>query len=301
MKYNLNLRELKIFVTVCKTGSMSKTAEKLYVTQPAISQTISDLEEKLNVKLFDRIKRNLNLTHSGKILLKYSQKVLLLIDETQNTIEDIANMKQGQLSIGASMTIGTYLVPNIIQNFSQEFENIKLPFIIDNTSIIERMILDNEIDIGLVEGPIKSEDIIVKPFFDDKLYLVCSLKHKWANKKKINPKEIKTEELIMREEGSGTRAVIENNLYQANLEYNIKHVLNNIEAIKKTIEANMGISFLPKISIEEEIKQNKLVAKEIEGINFTRQFRIIYHKDKYRSPLFKEFINYLHQKTKTSS
>lgn len=294
----MNLRQLKIFVTVCKTESMSQAARELYMTQPAISQTISELEAKLNVKLFDRIKKRLNLTYPGKVLLRYSKRILNLIEETEHTIEDIANMNQGQLRIGASMTIGTYLLPEILSKFNQESKEIDLPFIIDNTSVIEKMILNNEIDFALVEGPIHSNDINVEPFFNDELYLIISTKHKWNNQETIKPCEIKKENFIMREEGSGTREVIENTMAKFDLTYQTTHILNNIEAIKKAIEANVGISILPEIAVKEEVNNGKVSKINIEGVDFKRKFRIIYHKDKYHSQLFKKFISYLKQEIK---
>jgi DNA-binding transcriptional LysR family regulator len=289
----MNLRQLKIFVVVCKTKSMSTTAKELYMTQPAISQTISNLEDSLNVKLFDRIKRRLELTYAGKILLRYSKRILNLVDETENTIEDIVNMNQGELRIGASMTIGTYLLPQIIEDFQQKHQGIKLPFTIDNTSVIEEMILDNDIDLALVEGPIHSKDISIEHFFDDQLYLMCSTKHRWSNLEKLAPEKIKEEDFIMREKGSGTREIIENSMAKFDLSCRVTHVLNNIEAIKKAIAANLGVSILPKICAKDELKQRKITKVKLQKIKFKRKFSIIYHKDKYHSKLFNEFTDHL--------
>jgi DNA-binding transcriptional LysR family regulator len=291
----MNLRELKIFVTVCESKSMSAAATKLYITQPAISQTISELENKLNVKLFERIKRRLKLTYSGKVLLKYSKRILNLVDETQNTIEDIVNMNQGQLRIGASTTIGTYLLPQIMSKFQQKHKEIDLPFIIDNTSIIEKMILNNTIDLGLVEGPVHSEDIFIEHFFDDQLYLMCSTRHKWSDWKTINPVKLKEANLIMREKGSGTRKIIENIITKFDISYQITHTFNNIESIKKAIEANLGVSILPEISVKKEMIKGKITKLNLSGIEFKRKFSIIYHRDKYHSKIFKKFIKHLYK------
>lgn len=289
----MNLRELKIFITVCETKNMSAAAKKLYMTQPAISQTISALEDKLNLKLFDRLNRSLKLTYPGKVLLNYSKRILNLINETKNAMDDISNLDQGQLRIGSSMTIGTYLLPQIIEEFQQKYEDVDLPFIIDNTSVIEQMVLDNKIDLGLVEGPINSDNIVVEKFFADQLQLVCSTKHKWSHWKSLSPEKINEEDFIMREEGSGTRKVIENILTNSNISYHITHVFNNIEAIKKAVAANIGISILPEISTKEERKKGKITKVNISGIEFTRNFSIIYHKDKYRSEIFNKFIEHL--------
>ncbi|AGB41601.1 transcriptional regulator [Halobacteroides halobius DSM 5150] len=295
----MNLRQLKIFKKVCQTGTMSQAADQMYITQPAISQTISDLESKLEVKLFERLNQKLVLTYAGKILLEYSNKILLLVDEVENSIEGISNLKQGKLRIGASMTIGTYLLPNIINQFNNEYKSIEINLTIDNSSIIEELILDNQIDIGLVEGPTQSKDITTDSFFVDHLNLVCSPQHRWANQKLITPTQFHNESFIMREEGSGTREVIEDILAKHKLSYKIKHVLNNIEAIKKAVSANIGISVLPKIAIQEEIDAGELVTAKIKDINFIRKFSLIHHQDKYKSKLFKKFISYLKEKAST--
>jgi len=263
------------------------------MTQPAISQTIIELEENLEVKLFERIKKKLILTHPGRILLNYSRRILILTEEAENTITDIAKMNQGRLRIGASMTIGTYLLPKIIKDFQTKYQNIELPFIIDNTSVIEEMILNNKIDLALVEGPIKSTEITIKPFFDDQMIIICSPQHKWAKRELIEPSEIEEEKFITREKGSGTREVIENTLVKFNLSYQPKYILNNIEAIKKSVEANIGISILPEIAVKKEMEEDKIVKVSIEKIDFTRKFQLIYHRDKYHSNLFNEFVNHM--------
>ncbi|MGB9679396.1 MAG: selenium metabolism-associated LysR family transcriptional regulator [Minisyncoccia bacterium] len=289
----MNLREIKIFLTVCECGSMSDAARKLYMTQPSISQTISELEEELNVKLFERISKKLFLTYPGKILQEHGKKIIMLLNEVQNNILDIANMNTGRLRIGASTTIGIYLLPDLIGEFNKEYKNIELDFTIDNTGIIEKILLENIVDIGIVEGPVHSKDIVVKPYIYDELYLICSKEHKWAREKSIKPEAIEEENLIIREQGSGTREVFDNTMFKHNYKYNIKHVLNNTEAIKKAVEANIGVSCISKIAIKEELKSGKLMKIDVAGIEFKRELNIIYHKDKYHTKLFDEFINYL--------
>lgn len=278
---------------VCETGSMTETAKKIHMTQPAVSQTILDLEEELNVKLFDRIKNKLVLTNSGKVLLNYSQKILRLVKETEDVIEQITNIKKGELRIGASMTIGTYLLPELIKKFKRIYSGIKLPLVIDNTDFIVDKILGNELDIGLVEGRVDLEDIIIKPFQNDELCLICSRDHHWAEKKIIEPAAIKEADFIIREEGSGTREIIKRTFYKHNLACNIKHVFNNFEAIKNAVAANIGVSIVPEIAVSEEIKRGEIVKVDIKDIQLKRKFNIIYHKDKYHSELFKQFLNYL--------
>ncbi len=291
----MNLRQLHVFVMVVETGSMSETARRLYMTQPSVSQTIAELEESLQAKLFERINKKLIKTDAGEVLYTYSKRILKLVEEAESNIKDITNLKAGKLRLGASTTIGTYVLPKIIGDFKRKYEEIEVQFTIDNSGVIEEMILDHQIDIGLVEGPVHSRDIVVHYLLDDELYLVCSRNHHWVkdNLLKISPEQIAREALILREKGSGTREVVEEVLTRESISFRTAHVLNNTEAIKKAVEAGIGISFVSKLAVQEEIRNGSLVKIEVQGIHMTRTLSFIYHKEKFRSPLFQAFITYL--------
>jgi len=181
----------------------------------------------------------------------------------------------------------------MIGNFLKLYTNVELPFCINNTAEIVNMILNSEIDLGIVEGPIHSDSIESRHLLDDELYLICSKKHHWTKNKIIQMDDLSKADFIIREAGSGTREVFENTMKSNNIEYNIKLELNSIEAIKKAVEANLGVSVISKLALNEELKSSKLIKIEIEGIKFTRKFNIIYHKDKYLSELHKKFIDFL--------
>jgi len=285
----MNFRRLHIFKTVSESVTLTEAGKKLYMTQPAISQAISELESELSTLLFDRINKKLTLTYAGETLYQYSKQILNLIDEAKHTIEDINNRKLGRLRIGASTTIGIYLLPQLIGGFQQLYPSIDLPFMIDNTEVIERLIQEHQVDIGLVEGPIHSK-VQTHPFFDDELFLVCSINHPWAKKRKISPLEIENEPMILREKGSGTREVFETVMREKKLNYKIKQVLNHTEAIKKSVESNLGVAIISKMAVLEDINSGKLIKIQIEGIQFKRQLNLIHHQEKYPSELFKEFV-----------
>lgn len=290
----MNLRELNIFLAVCECGNMSNAAKKLYMTQPAISQAILELESEYNIKLFDRIGKKLLLTYAGEILKNYSKKILAMTKEAENTMNSISNLENGRIIIGASQTAGTYLLPSLIGKFFKFNKNIKLPFIIDNTRQIVQHILDNDIDIGIIEGPVHTDDIVINHFLDDELYLICSKEHKWAKRPLVNLHEIENENMIVRESGSGTREIFENVMKLKKIKYKIYVELDNIEAIKKAVEHNIGISVISKLAIMEELKSGKLIKVPLDGINFSRSFNIIYHKNKFLSDLLTKFINFLY-------
>ncbi|MGF7184314.1 DNA-binding transcriptional LysR family regulator [Desulfitispora alkaliphila] len=291
----MNLRQLKVFANVVKTGNMSEAAKELYMTQPAVSQTISDLENSLQVKLFDRISKNLILTDAGKVLETYANKILLLVKEAEFTIQDIVSLKQGTLRVGASTTVGIYMLPKLIRSFQEKYSQIQTFFHIDNTQVIESMILNHEIDIGLVEGGVGAEDITVKHLVNDELCLICSSEHPWVQngRKFIVPEELEQETLILREIGSGTREIIEQALTENGVHYTIKHVLNNTEAIKKAVTENIGVAFVSEMAVNDETWVGEFKIMPVKNLKIARDMKFIYHQNKYPSPLFLAFVSHL--------
>lgn len=291
----MNLRQLEIFIRVTETKSMSEAARQLYISQPAVSQTIAELEDSLETKLFERINRRLFLTDSGELLYAYAKRIIGLLSEAEHQIKDLANLKRGKLSVGASTTIGIYLLPQIIGNFKKLYPDIEFIFTIDNTSIIETLLLDAQIDIGIVEGPIFSKDLDLIHFAHDRLEIICSSEHKWAisKTKQISVRDFEEETLIFREEGSGTREIIENVLNSKGVNYRAKHFLNNTEAIKKAVEANIGIGIVSEFAVRDELNSGRLFKVDLKGIRFTRELDLVIHKKKYKSEILDKFISFL--------
>lgn len=208
---DINFRHLEIFVVVVELKSMSRSAKKIHMSQPAVSQTIIELEKQLNTKLFERLNRKLILTFTGEVFYTYAKKILGLVNEAESSIKDIANVNTGKIKIGASSTYGIYLLPRIIAEFQKKYKNVELVFTIDNTHIIEDLIIHHKIDIGIVEGLNYSADLISKKLFDDELSFICSIDHDWAKEGRleVNPAELDSQTFVLREKGSGTRQVID--------------------------------------------------------------------------------------------
>lgn len=299
----MNFRHLHVFVTVVDSGSMSETARMLYMTQPAVSQTIAELEKEFRVKLFERLSKKLVQTEAGELLYYYAKKILQQVDEVEKALEDMANAKRGRLRIGASTTIGTYLLSDIIGDFKRLHQNSEFHFTIDNTGIIEDMIMQYNLDLGLVEGPVHAKELRVETFMEDELYLLCAPTHHWikAGRKTISLVEVRSEPMILREKGSGTREVVENLMAEHNLLLNPSHILSNTEAIKKAVMSNLGVAFISKLAVREEMNMERLIKIDLEGIRVVRNLNIIYHKDKFHSVLFDDFINHFGLQIKGSA
>lgn len=290
----MNERKLKIFYEVAKTLNMTEVAKNLYISQPAVSMVILELENELGVKLFERIGKKLYLTFEGETFLGYVRRILNLYDECIATISDINNLKCGKLRIGASTTIGIYLLPKIIGSFKNKYKDVEISIVIENTKLIENMLLENKIDIAFVEGPVYTDEIIVKDFCDDELVVIVSSKHRLAHFSNIDKDELKNEKFILREAGSGTREVFERAFYINNIEYKTAFELGNTEAIKKAVISNLGISCISKRCIEDEINLGLISMLKIKDVDLRRKFYFIYHKDKYFSNLLNTFVDHVY-------
>ncbi|MFZ5967797.1 MAG: LysR family transcriptional regulator [Bacillota bacterium] len=288
----MNERKLRIFFEVATTLNMTQVAEKLFISQPAISQTIQEIETMLETKLFDRINKRLYLTPQGKIFLNYTRRILNLYDEAIQTVKEMHNLSGGQLRIGASTTIGIYILPEIIGKFLKEYKKIDISIVVENTRHITEMLLDNSIDFAFVEGPVSSPEIIVENFCDDELVFITAYDHPWNKSDYIHSLELSQEKIIMREEGSGTREVFETALRSNNINYEIAFELGNTEAIKKAVEAGLGISCISQRCIMNEVATKRLSMFRLSEAKIMRQLYLIYHKDKFLSNLFNTFISF---------
>lgn len=286
----MNFRKLKIFYETAKYLNMTRVAKEMYISQPSISQSINELENDIGVKLFDRIGKKLYLTHEGEAFLNYTRRILNLYDEGVKVIKDFNSNKAGKIVIGASTTIGIYILPEIIREFSNEYNDIEISLIIENTRIIEGLILDNKVDFAFIEGDITSEEIIKEVIWKDELVFICGDKSVLKDKKVISGEELKNQKIIMREDGSGTREQAELFLIKNKIKFNKFLELGNTEAIKKSVEANLGIACLSYMVVEDKIKTKDLFLFRLKEGKIERDLSLIVHKDKFLSNNMKSFI-----------
>ncbi len=283
----MTLRHLKIFIMVCDAGSMTAAAKKLYITQPSVSQAISELESYYSTRLFERLGNRLYITETGKKLLSYARHVLNLMKQAKRELADLR--RAGTLRLGASMTIGTCLLSNIVKSFLSKYPDVQIFTVIDNTKVIEEMLLSDQLDLALVEGPIHSADIVEEHFAEDELILICPPNHPWTEKGQIKMQELNNCSFIVREQGSGTREIFEMAMSAADIKWQISGIYNNAESIKNAVASSIGITVISKLAVKNEVASNQLAAIKINGLQFTRQFNIIYHKNKFFTTAMEEF------------
>ncbi len=298
---NMNYEKLKTFIVVAEKKSFSEAAKRLFVTQPTITAQIKALEEELNTKLFERTTQKVSLTQSGFILMNHAKEIVRLNDTARKEITEIDNIVHGELSIGCSFTIGEYIMPEFLKKFKDMYPLIQIKVDITNSNNIISNIKDQRVDVGLIETPIDDSEIVIESFLEDELILIASPLSLPSEKLSISMNELKALPLIVREKGSGTRAVVNQYLNQLNVkeeELNIVMELGSTEAIKAAVEAKLGVSITSKSAIKKEQKLHLLTAYKIKEVSFYRFFYTVYGKNQVLKSTAELFIEELYRMTK---
>ncbi|GAA4293847.1 LysR family transcriptional regulator [Anaerocolumna aminovalerica] len=285
----MTLRHMKIFVIVCQENSITQASKKLFISQPAISGAIKEMEDYYGVKLFDRISKKIYLTEVGKTVLDYALHITSMFEELETKVRNSDTI--GSLRIGSSITIGNQLMPKYIKHFSEKFPDIQTYVTINSSDIIEDLILSNELDIGLIEGLVHSDNIISKCFLKDELIVICDINNPLLEKEEITIKDLKTQRFIMREKNSGTRELVESLLLLHGLTIVPIWESTSTAAIINGVSDGIGISVLPHILAENHMKENRIKRLHIKDLNLQRELYIIYHKKKFLTKTSMEFIN----------
>ena len=269
---------LKVFYTVANRLSFTKAAAELFITQPAISKHVQELEEQYKIKLFDRNGSKISLTSAGEVLLKHTKNIFEIYREIDFDMSSLINERTGILRIGASTTISQYIVPPLLARFHQRMENIKVNLLNGNTEQIENALINKEIEIGIVEGQSKNKSIKYIEFLKDELVLVCKSSNVLAQKGEFTAADLKNMHFLIREQGSGTLEVIEHALKPLNIKFSdliIEMQLGSTESIKSYLLNSDCVAFMSIHAIEKELKNNELTILDVKNLSMERYFYII--------------------------
>jgi DNA-binding transcriptional LysR family regulator len=285
----MTIRHLKIFVAVCKEGSITKAGQRLFMAQPTVSFAVSELEKHYCVKLFDRISKHLYLTDAGRKLLPYAQHIVSMFNEMEAEVRDWDN--SGTLRVGSSITIGNCLLPGLLKTFAAYRSGVDVKVQVDNSEKIEQSVLDNRIDFGLIEGVSHSSQLVSETFRDDELVLLFAPGHRWEAQAAVRPDDLKDEPFLMREHGSGGREIVESALLLHDIKITPAWESISTQAIVRAVANGLGVTVLPLLMVETHLAQGTLLTRPIEGIPLKRKFTIIHHKNKYITGAMQEFID----------
>lgn len=284
----MTLRHLAIFIRVCEENGITAAAKKLHMTQPSVSQVIQELEAHYQTLLFERLGRRIFITEAGRRLLRYSRNLINLNMQTEQAMRAFNEVYH--LRLGASITIGSNILINLLKHVKENDPAKDIFSEIHNTSELEKMLLNDTLDLALAEGEIHSEYLITKPFMHDELVFIIGKSHPLA-KQKITFEDFSSLKFFIRETGSGTRELFEQVMHRHNIHYQTGGIYNSVDAIKKAVIAGLGVSVISSEAIVDELKEGKLITFDMPGLVFKRQFNIVYHKNKFIPPEMQEIID----------
>ena len=286
MRYSL--RQLEVFLATAHEENITKAANSLHMSQSAASSALSELEAHFDMQLFDRVGKKLQLNALGKGVRPQAEALLQQASELERRFA--RNTGGGDLSVGATLTIGNYLAVGIMARYMAEYPGDKVSLEVANTESIAQKVLNFELDIGLIEGEWQHSDIDVIPWCDDELILFCSPSHPYANKKKLTKKDLLKANWILRESGSGTRQAFDRAMHGLLPSLNIALELQHTEAIKRAVEANLGIGCISKVALEDAFDRGSLIKLIAPQLNLKRHFYFVLHKQKYQSSAIENWV-----------
>ena len=288
----LSIRQIEVFVAVATTGGVRQAAEQLHLTQPAVSMALSELERQLGAALFDRERGRLRLNSRGIEQLPLAREILERLGDMQRSQRDAHGTLEGELRIGASNTVGNYLVGELLGPITAQHPSVALHLTVDNTRDITRMLLDHAVDIACVEGPVHHAQLETLPWRNDALVVCAAPTHPLAQRARLQPRDFADARWILRERGSATRSLTEQAL-TALPPGRILLELGQIEAIKQAVIAGLGIACLPHAATLDAVATGRLRVLRTPFLQLDRRLSILLHRSRYRGTLIEAFLQSL--------
>ena len=268
----MNLHLLRMFATVIQTGSFSRAAEALHVSQPAISKGVRDFELQIGCRLLDRAPKGVRPTREGLALMRHAEALFATERAAEEEMRSLRNLGEGSLRIGASTTIASYMLAKHLGIFHHAYPNIDLHIVSANTREIADLTIAHDVDIALVEGPVKDENLIAEPWQTDVMELIVGPAHRFAAAMEpVDPQAIGTETLIVREPGSGSREIVTRALADHGIEPRRTLEIGSTEAIKQAVAAGLGIAIVSGSAVGDQVAQGLLKTVGIRGLTIRRQ------------------------------
>lgn len=277
----MTIRHLKIFTTVADAGGMSKAAKELHITQPSISQAIAELERYYGVKLFERLSQKIYLTKEGELMLSFSRHILDSFEQMEKAMNQA--VEKSSLRIGCSVSVGTCLIEEILDEAWERIPQCQISVVVANSSEIERAILTNEVDIGIVEGILKNKDLVITPVCEDELVVVCGRQHPLGRETSVTLDMLQGQDYASRESGSAERNQYEKLFEEAGLQLNRVFCSTNTEAIKNAVIHGRGIAVFSRRMVKEEVARGDMLVIRVRDIEVKRNIDLVMHKNKYIS------------------
>ncbi|KAF0811739.1 HTH-type transcriptional activator CmpR [Andreprevotia sp. IGB-42] len=286
MRYTL--RQLEVFVAVGRYESASRAAEELGLSQSATSTALAELEKQFDIRLFDRFGKRLQLNELGRQLLPKAIELLDRADEVEAALNGEAGV--GHLRIGATLTIGNYLATLLVGEYLRRHPASHIKMAVHNTATVVQQVAHFELDFGLIEGDCQHPDLQVENWVADELVIFCAPEHPLARTGKATLAELTRVPWIVRETGSGTRQTFDAAMRHVLSKLDIRLELEHTEAIKRAVESGLGIGCISRLALKDAFRRGSLVPIHVDGLDLSRQFHFVVHKQKFRTPGMLEFL-----------
>ncbi|MBI3916181.1 MAG: LysR family transcriptional regulator [Betaproteobacteria bacterium] len=287
-------RRLQVFYTVARQLSFTKAAEQLFMTQPAVTFQIKQLEEHYNARLFERNHGRIALTPAGRLVMEYAERILGLSEELETRVGELTGAVSGPLLLGASTTIAEVILPQVLGEFKARHPQVQAYMTVGNSETIEHRVADHTLDLGLIESPSHLPGLHTEICCEDELVMICAPSHRLARQRSVTPEQIAAEPYVSRETGSGTREFADQYFRQNEVapeDLNIIMELGSGEAIKGVVETGAGVSIMSRARVLKELKLGVLVAIPL-APRLIRTFSFVHPKEKFRSKLLTTFVEF---------
>ncbi len=282
------LRQLQVFLAVARSESVSRAARELSMSQSAVSGALADLESQFEIQLFDRIGKRLELSELGRSMRARAEALHEQASEFEGQLSKQSDM--GLLRVGATLTIGNYLVVPLMARFMREQAGARITLHVANTVEIARRVSNFELDLALVEGELQQPELEVTRWCDDDLVVFCAPQHPFARKRTLSDDDLRQGAWIVREPGSGTRQAFDHAMHGLLPELHLELELQHTEAIKSAVGAGLGVGCVSRLALAEEFRHRSLLPCRVPQRDFRRHFYFVVHRKKYRSPAIRSFL-----------
>ncbi len=296
-------RRLQVFYTVARHLSFTKAAEQLFMTQPAVTFQIKQLEEQFNARLFERSHGKIALTPAGQMVMSYAERILGLSEEMETRVADLTGAMGGPLLLGASLTIAEYILPRILGEFKAQHPQVHAHMTVGNSEMIETRVADHTLDLGLIETPAHLPGLVTDMVCEDELVVICAPGHDFAKLQSVKPQQLLDEPYVSRETGSGTREFADQYLRRCKVmpeDLNVVMELGSLEAIKGVVETGLGISIVSRATASKERHLGTLAVVPLEP-RLIRTMSFVHPKEKFRSRLLMTFVEFASARMKAVS
>ncbi len=288
----ITLRQLQVFESVARHLSHSRAATELYLSQPAVSMQIKQLEQVIGLPLFEQVGKKLHLTPGGEELLRYARSMLQLMQEMEAVFGEMKGLERGQLNIAAVST-ANYFMPQLLAKFIQAHPKLQVSLSVANRDAVIKQLADNIADLAIMGQPPEGTDMRAEAFMQNPLVVIAAPTHPLARARKIQPRQLAKETFLLREQGSGTRGVVERFFASHKLPLPAHMEMDTNEAIKQSVQAGMGVGIISRHGIELELETKRLVVLDVDHFPIVRHWYIVQRKDKRPSTAAQEFERFL--------